>query len=320
MVAHGLRIAEVAFEPTPSVDAVRAGGLLGYVASVAPHECSPDDAEADPAIGAAWEWIRRYGPLRSGEAVVHHRFHGGTDVYQQPSPAINLLAATMTITPLQTPKLAWSLVTFAKAEPWRPIMQYVNFQRATEADFVVAGQHYAVYAHDWRVETFDAWWQRQAELSIAVDDTCEPVASRRSTALVVLAEREFAEAVRRALRDYREIAALAGNPLLRSRVMLDTVGREPGPRDLQALLRQAIEGLNTLERSEKFYRALWHTYIQPAASQERVAERPGLPFSTYRYHLARGTEHIVESLWRRELHGVINGGSTPKGRLFESAR
>jgi hypothetical protein len=166
-----------------------------------------------------------------------------------------------------------------------------------------------VYAHDWRVDTFDAWWQRQAEFSIAVDETFEPVAARPSNALVVLAETEFAESVRRALRDYHEVAALAGNPLLRSRVALDAVGREPGPPDLQALLRQSIEVLSRSERSEKFYRALWHTYIQPAASQERVAERLGLPFSTYRYHLARGTEQIVDLLWRRELHGAISGGA-----------
>jgi hypothetical protein len=50
-------------------------------------------------------------------------------------------------------------------------------------------------------------------------------------------------------------------------------------------------------------RALWHTDIEPAASQERSAERLGLPFSTCRYHLARGTEQVVACLWEQELHG-----------------
>ncbi len=73
--------------------------------------------------------------------------------------------------------------------------------------------------------------------------------------------------------------------------------------DLQTLLRDAIGQLNTTPRGEKFYKALWHTYVAAAGSQERCAERLGVPFSTYRYHLARGTEHLVATLWRRELYG-----------------
>ena len=44
---------------------------------------------------------------------------------------------------------------------------------------------------------------------------------------------------------------------------------------------------------------------QPAPSQERAAERLGIPFSTYRYHLARGTAHVVAWLWQRELNGAV---------------
>jgi hypothetical protein len=39
------------------------------------------------------------------------------------------------------------------------------------------------------------------------------------------------------------------------------------------------------------------------ATQELAAERLGLPFSTYRYHLAGGLRRVTERLWRRELHG-----------------
>jgi hypothetical protein len=34
-----------------------------------------------------------------------------------------------------------------------------------------------------------------------------------------------------------------------------------------------------------------------------AAERLGLPFSTYRYHLAGGLRRVTERLWRRELYG-----------------
>jgi len=72
---------------------------------------------------------------------------------------------------------------------------------------------------------------------------------------------------------------------------------------LQALLREALETLNAAPKDEKFARALLYTFFQPAATQESAAERLGLPFSTYRYHLARGEDRIVEWLWSLELSG-----------------
>jgi hypothetical protein len=51
----------------------------------------------------------------------------------------------------------------------------------------------------------------------------------------------------------------------------------------------------------KFHRAIWHTYIEPAPTQERAAELLNLPYNTYRYQLANGIERIVDWLWQREI-------------------
>jgi hypothetical protein len=121
---------------------------------------------------------------------------------------------------------------------------------------------------------------------------------------VVLSEQEFAACVRRALRDYTRPAALAANPLMRSRLVSDKTGNDAGDAArLQALLREALDSLNVSPRDEKFSRALYCTFFQPAVTQEAAAERLGLPFSTYRYHLARGEDRIVEWLWNLELAG-----------------
>jgi hypothetical protein len=45
------------------------------------------------------------------------------------------------------------------------------------------------------------------------------------------------------------------------------------------------------------------TYLRPAATQEAAADALGLPFSTYRGHLARGIERVIDWLWQRELYG-----------------
>ena len=283
---------------------VRGAGdaLLGYVASIAIDPLSGEETVFDPAVRAAMAYARRFGPLRAGERIVHHRVHGAPDVHQRMSPAINLLAAAVTTAPLAIDRLAWSFIAFVEAEPWRPIMDYIGFRRAGDADFTAGEQAFAVFAHDWRVETFDAWWTRETETSIG-EAAAGNAADGAAAPLAVLSEAEFDECVRRALRDYHDATALGANPLLRSRLIFDAAGNAAGTADLQALLRDAAERLARFERGEKFHRAVWHTYVEPAGSQERAAERLGVPFSTYRYQLARGLEQIVAELWRRELRG-----------------
>jgi hypothetical protein len=46
------------------------------------------------------------------------------------------------------------------------------------------------------------------------------------------------------------------------------------------------------------------TYFKGVPTQEAAATRLGLPFSTYRRHLAAGVAAVTAWLWDRELHGV----------------
>ena len=108
--------------------------------------------------------------------------------------------------------------------------------------------------------------------------------------------------MRQALRDVTRPAALAANPLLRSRVVAEHACGAPTSATLQALLREAAETLRANPKDAKYYRALQRTYLEPAATQELAAEALGLPFSTYRYHLSGGIARVIDWLWRRELH------------------
>jgi hypothetical protein len=60
----------------------------------------------------------------------------------------------------------------------------------------------SVYAHDWRIESFDTWWEREAERSLGQDAGPEIAAGATAAPLVGLSESAFTDAVRRALRDY----------------------------------------------------------------------------------------------------------------------
>jgi hypothetical protein len=247
--------------------------------------------------------VRRRGPLRAGEEIVHHRLHMSCERYQNLSANNNLLAMRASFAPLEHRHLAWSFVAFARSDSWLPLMQYINFEPAEEADFTVGGREYMVFAHDWRVESFEMWWDLLCERSVSSEPIGEAAAALPTPSIVVLSEADFAASVRQALRDYTRPAALTASPLLRSRLVADSYGNGGNAARLQSMLREALDTLNTSPRDEKFYRALLYTFFQPAATQEDAAERLGLPFSTYRYQLARGTERIVERLWELELSG-----------------
>jgi hypothetical protein len=46
---------------------------------------------------------------------------------------------------------------------------------------------------------------------------------------------------------------------------------------LKKLLLEAADSLKESPRDAKLYKVLYHTYLQPAGSQERAAELPELP-------------------------------------------
>jgi hypothetical protein len=68
-------------------------------------------------------------------------------------------------------------------------------------------------------------------------------------------------------------------------------------------LDEAVDALRDDPRDDKLVRALECTYLRPAPTQEAAAELLDLPFSTYRGHLTRGLQRVVDWLWQRELHG-----------------
>ena len=122
--------------------------------------------------------------------------------------------------------------------------------------------------------------------------------------MLALSQPEFADAVRRALRDLHRPGALAANPLARTRVVREPGPSCPPPEALRELLHEAVDALRADPRGEKLVRALECTYLRPAPTQEAAAELLGLPFSTYRGHLTRGLERVVDWLWQRELYGA----------------
>jgi hypothetical protein len=118
-----------------------------------------------------------------------------------------------------------------------------------------------------------------------------------------------------ALRNFAQPDALRGNPLLRSRLVTDRVGAGGSEADritaLRALLQEAAEALQPSPRRVKWYRALYHTYLHPASTQEKAAELLGVPISSFRRHLHDGIACVADILWH---------GNHPDTNRFAMAR
>jgi hypothetical protein len=232
--------------------------------------------------------------VRRGEGVVYLRWWMHVDAYQAVTAAINLTAMHVVSHCVTRPGLAWNFVAMADPGFWSAHFEGVNFARAADADFEVGGRRFGVFAHEWRVET-PAEWMMNAGIPMPFAAT----SAAAEAGARALAEADFFRAARDALRVYTRLDALAESPLRGARMLQAGPPGTPGAA-LQARLREAAESLRGNPRDLKLYRAVWHTYFEPLPTQEAVAERLDLPFSTYRRHLRRAIERIGAWLWQRE--------------------
>ncbi len=277
----------------------------GFLQIVTLHDAQPSDIAADPATRAAWEYLQGHAPLRNGEVAAMFRFWMARDSYQAVSAVQSFVFLNVVQYCLNAPGLAFTLFTCASPTFWAPPIEYMDLARLHACDFTVGNRTYGVFGHDWRVVPPLAWLDLLAEREIAT----APMEKRPQTSptSVVLSQPAFESAVRDALHDLSHPDILRSNPLLRSRLVLEETGPTASDYErvakLQALLRRAVEGLQNGPREMKWYRAVYHTYLQPAATQEQAAEILDVPFSSYRRHLKAGIGRIAETLWQWELQG-----------------
>jgi hypothetical protein len=277
--------------------------VLGFATLLALHEASDADVAADPGARAMWAYAQQHGAPRPGEEVFAARFLVDREAHQRPSPSLSLITVAHTQHIFGRARPAWEFLGPWVDPDWiEPLMMHIDFHRAPEADYEVAGRRYGVFAHDWRRTPLEPWLELTADRELDRGDEPLPRPDPPPDELA-LSQPEFIEAVRRALRDLHRPGALAANPLMRSRAARDRAGPAPTPEAIRDLLADAIDALRVDPRDAKLHRALARTYVRPAQTQELAADALGLPFSTYRRHLTRGVERVVEWLWQRELYG-----------------
>jgi hypothetical protein len=278
----------------------------GFVMFLALDQATPEDLAKDSAAAAAQSFLRKHAPLRAGESATYFRFWMAADTYQGVSPTQSLIFINM-VRHYFTPGLAYTFYACADPAFWLPIFSYAELARLPNLDFDVDGRRFGVYGHDWRAIPPLPWLDLMGKREIAAaPEEIKP--QQISEPLLVLSKAEFAGAAEDALHDITRPDVLHGNALLRTRVVIERAGMGAGDNSrvaaLRVLLKEAAEQMRESPKENKFYRAVYHTYIQPASTQEQAAELLDVPFSTYRRHLKSGVTRIAEILWQAEVGGL----------------
>ncbi|MCX4993600.1 ATP-binding protein [Streptomyces sp. NBC_00568] len=255
----------------------------------------PEGTDIDPIVSAAWRHARAAGPPRPGEHLGLARFSVYPEAYQLPSAPMTHMQWRATGEMIRADRLAWSHVVMRDNGNWNSHLGDINMVPVDETP-EVAGHRYALFCHDWRAQPADPWLQEKTAAMLA-GSSMEQAPVSGSGEVVVLSRPEFDVAVREALRTLRDTEALSNNPLTRSRIVLES------DRDLSQILEQAAETLRNERGGEKRHRAVTVTHFRGSPTQEAAAERLGLPYSTYRRHLASAIERISDLLWHHELRG-----------------
>jgi hypothetical protein len=259
------------------------------------------EVSADPVVATAWEHARANRPLRRGENIGVARFLVYPAAHQRPSAVMDLMIHRVLAEFIHARRLAWSFI--ALRDPfWQPLMAYID-QRSLLRPILDGDRPTVLYAHDWRTIPVGRWLEASGSLELDGPDRSpsKPV-HLRGESFAVLTREQFATAVTQALHDLRRPDRLAVSPLIRTR-LLSEAGEGERTDLLRQLLTRAVTDLADDPRTAKPYRALATAYLHAAPTQEAAAERLAISLSTYRRHLARGTDLIVQGLWEGELHG-----------------
>ncbi|MGW6441432.1 AAA family ATPase [Lentzea sp. NPDC055074] len=119
----------------------------------------------------------------------------------------------------------------------------------------------------------------------------------RATELGTLSRKAFEEGVAGALRTWRTPREFATSVLLRSH-LVPADSADP-VSDLRGAIGAAVDALRVDPAGVKAHDALTATYLSASGTHRATARRLGVPYGTYRRHLALARERLVEHLLGR---------------------
>ena len=282
------------------------GEVLGLVGTLALPEVTAADRSRDPAVDRVCAFLETRPSLGPDETAGFFRFWMQREGYQDLGPVQLFITLHFVRYYLSTSGLAYSFVYYADPDLWADICAYADLARLAGADFTVGDRRYGIYWHDWRRRPPLAWLEVLGEREIArspLDLGGGPPGDAAGP--VLLPDGAFADAVKAALAGLGRADGLRGSPLLGSALVDSRVPPGAGERQrcevLLSRIREAAARLEASPRDRRGFRALHHTYLQPAPTQAAAAALLDLPTTTYRRHLTAGVARLTEILRQDDL-------------------
>jgi hypothetical protein len=255
-----------------------------------------EDLAADPVIAALWDRVEAAAPLGPGEHLGVRRFAVQPGRHQRPSPLMDLVSRRTIAAEMRARGRALTFTVFEDAGRWRRYLAEAGLLEVVAVD--VGGREQHVFGRDWRRQPVEQW----------VEDRVRAVASPVTTWLAAaggpggeLPRTAFEAGVFEALRTWHVPREFATSVLLRSHLV------PPGSADPVAVLRGAItaalDAVQVDPVGVKAHEALTATYISASRTHRAAARRLGVPYGTYRRHLALARERLVAHLAQRASPG-----------------
>lgn len=277
------------------------GAVAGVLVRLLLAEVRDEARRADPVAGGIAAALEEM-PLRGAEQALVFRFWMAAEKYQGLSVVQSAIFARTVWHYLTTPRLAVSLLYCAVPHAWAPILAFAGLRPLPAADVELGGTRFEAFAHDWRREPIETWLATLADRSAASEP--QPGAEDQPETPAVLSREAFEEAVKDVLRDFTRPHRLEESPLLQTRALRTWAGKAPVVEDVTTLVEAVARRMEGDPKEGGYFRAVEATYLTPAPSQHRAAEQLGVPFSTYRRHLRRGVDFVVDTLWAMEVDGA----------------
>lgn len=267
-------------------------GTAGFAVQVY-LPASPGLLADDPVAQAVLRAVDTHGPLRPGERIVVNRFSGASSTYSR-DPMTMLVNGTSCILEWINHPAAWSFIVTVDGAYYGAFFEYVGLRRM----FRVQQERHTVTGYGWdrRRLPIPAFIELMTRRELT-GETGPPSSDLLRPA--PLSRPAFETAVHQALHQLSRADRLSTSALLGT-ALVDPSASNPAAA-LRATLLAAMDTLGAEPRGAEHRRVLDRTYLKGAPSQEAAAELLDLPFSTYRRHLARATERLVEILWAVEI-------------------
>ncbi len=267
---------------------------VSFMAILRLDAAQPEDRAEDPVIAAVWDLVEAAAPLGPGEHLGIRRFAVQPGGHQRPSPLMELISRRTIAQEMRTRGRAVTFTVFEDADRWGRYLAEAGLPQVAVVQ--VGGRPQHVFGRDWRRQPVDQWVQHRVRAAVTPVTTW-PAPASPSGPGDRLPRAAFEDAVLEALRTWHIPREFATSVLLHSHLV--PPGSPDPAADLRGAITTALDALPIDPQGVKAHEALTVTYIAASRTHKAAARRLGVPYGTYRRHLALAKERLIEQLLRQ---------------------